>query len=77
VFLIAQNDNFLFLFKFLFKVITSLKANKKFREIKMQSREAIRADKEWNVSPVVLFALSKVINLNKKIKESFYSEKNY
>jgi len=72
VFLISQNNNFLFLFfSFLFKFITSLEANKKFREIKMQSREAKRADKDRNVSPAVLFALSKAINLNKKLKKVF------
>ena len=37
---------------FLFNFITSLKANKKHTNIKVQRREAIRADKERNASPV-------------------------
>ena len=44
-------------------------ANKNFRAIKMQSREAISVEKYRKVSPVVLFALSKVINLHKKEKK--------
>ena len=39
-------------FFFLFNFITSLKANKKHTNIKVQRREAIRADKEGNASPV-------------------------
>ena len=40
------------IFFFLFNFITSLKANKKNAYIQVQRREAIRADKERNASPV-------------------------
>jgi len=65
VFLISPNNNFIFLFYS--NLLLHSRQTRNLEKLKC-SREAIRADKDRNVSPVVLFALSKVINLNKKLK---------